>query len=568
MRRFGIVLFFLSLYIIIPGSQVSACQNVLATHFLEDNLAASGIVRGVLLDNDGINYTLRVEEYLLGERGENELLLQRESLALIEVSNQHEDYSIGCFYGLGNIHSDWAGYYFLNRNDNGTYDVIGDYPIIEGQVTYEVCAEEDYHGGYCFDTEHIQVTESEFRELINGLFPDRIAPYYPSNYDELRHRVLYITTENGTQYMLPIDSIVPVEYTPHPCDTPCHIYTPNQLNYVVDNNDGTLTIGDWHESLSGESLEFDPIIEAEAFTFSDNSQFILTRTGDAIELIELRNTMARYDGLRVSTQTIARWQYMAGDTVPIERFGELVAWSADGQSLVYWDAEGLWYFSFYNPTTLSLVIPMDELIAEREQFNSDVLDEPLIPSVLELSSDGRFIRYGNDEVWILLDIDSNIRYFRALISPDENHMVQVGTYNCIGSVCPVEECPVQMTSNGCDIYTVGQDTDIQAWAWLDEDMFAYVLCDDLDTERCGLYSYNFETAYPRTVIIEGTYFDVAFDRVYGLMAYVYGEFDLFIGRDEFDNSFLNFADSLDSPIADIQWGEPVWYTERWIEVDN
>ena len=85
-----------------------------------------------------------------------------------------------------------------------------------------------------------------------------------------------------------------------------------------------------------------------------------------------------------------------------------LVWSADSTALAYQDDRGIWYWNIFRDASPRLV-----LVTDRSK------------RLIDLSAYGHYLRYRQEDSWVLIDVEHGDAYERAVATPDERNIIFV-----------------------------------------------------------------------------------------------------------------------------------------------
>ncbi|GAB5492390.1 MAG: hypothetical protein Phog2KO_26050 [Phototrophicaceae bacterium] len=216
----------------------------------------------------------------------------------------------------------------------------------------------------------------------------------------------------------------------------------------------------------------------------------------------------------------------------------------------------------------SVLVP--ELVLEMGTLNPENSQAEIRPEILELSTTGRYIRYGTAQEWSLLDSVTGQVYDDALVTPDEIRLIQIAPEESISSTVDrtnIVTCPDTQTipypcSGGIGIsIPLSQSYQVQDIYWQSTSTLIVVTCQIEDASICDILNININPRgnFPRP---SGEYMnDYVYDADFGVMAWAVDDYFLHFNMNSRYGGF-DLSEYLDSPIASIEWGETLWYVER------
>lgn len=551
---------FLLLFIMIPTGSVLACTpGEIPPIVLEDIQDRSYFVKGMVIevDDGGFNAILRVDHYVVG-RGPAQLLIYRND-PVLSVVYRERNYDTGCLYG--GTTEPWTvgetGYFSLTRLRNGSYSVTNgygqDYYFTADQgMVYFLRDDPESDDPFMFSVEQLQA--DEFEALVMELNSSTETSLPDRSQGEPRRHLLYVTTQSGTDYLLPVDGTDAVML--EPCTENCRITSPDGSHYA-QSVDSTHLEFFYHYGLSQreDGVNLPVEVEGQAVLFSADSDFVLVWNEAVLSLYRITPTPEDSNGnilmygLGLRLDELATLALQTSSTVQAEQLHGYATWSTDSTTFAYGDAEGLWHFDFFEQTEPELILP---------------LQEGAIPPVLELSRSGRYLRYGDADEWVLLDVQTGKTYDDGVISPDEVHLALLDpeAFERPTSEAPGAgiQCLTPLRQN-CALVVRAQDVKIVEHVWTQDDTMFIAFCQTADRHICQtttrddrfdreviLSSRNLEHfTYP---ILDATY--EPHDKILSLLT---GDYELQLGgvQDRFE------VTGLDSPIESIEWGPTLWY---------
>lgn len=521
------------------------------------------LVKATVIDADdmGHNAVIRVENYYKGE-GPRLITVMRYPPAL-GAGAYVRGYDTGCLYrGRGHRWQKGSvGYFGLMSNGDGTFtDNNGGtahfYPV-DGIITYEEGATEGY---YVEIDDPLQITEEEFIEkmLEAGERNEPIAPldnglplFYPLM------RFLNITTENGTRYQLNPDRSVtelgedaPLAISPDGAHV-AHRVDENSISFQYIWRDYRDENGDFDDE------NFAQVKSGKAVAFSNDSNMVAVWDEQSLFIYMFFNHEEADYGNRMTIHEVASVDFENDDVIDLPD----VRWSAGGSTLVWEDGTLLWHWNLYEstePQQLSYQATLEELV------ETDV-------SLLSISTYGRYVQVGQSSEWILIDSETGEIYENALSSPDEHFLVFMEenyTPEAANLLCvpPLREtCSASAWSLSSDftftyqwnLFGVGGCTDsgcfISAQSWHPAiGGNGYSGGRDIDIGVTGLHQIAYDPQHSQPALLVDDY-------------YIYLEFidTYYVMEEEYRPylDILDLEDSLDSPIAHVEWGLPVFYDE-------
>ena len=382
-----IVLVLCLLFSALTSSNVWACTGrpyaTKMTHIDEFDLW----VRATVIDRDdrGYNAILKAEEYYKGE-GPRILVVKRHLPALASVTGLR-GYSNGCLGDGGGqeYRRGTSGFFGLKPNGDGTYT--------------------DWHFGsalfyardgivpYYDDYEWKEIAETDFVAKLLKL-GGRDAPVEPIFEEVQRYplmRYLMITTETGTRFQVNPDRSV----TPVPADAPIAM-SPDGAHWAYRLDEDTLGFGRPYQNQGEESVSYFKEISGRDLRFSNDSNMVAVWDDSQLSIYMFGNSGSGYLGGMMTMDQIALVELNASADQATR-----VIWSADSSSLAWQDESGIWRWNLYEEERPTLLFAGDDC------------------HLIDISSHGRYLRYGAARGWILHDSLTGARYVNALAAPGE-----------------------------------------------------------------------------------------------------------------------------------------------------
>ncbi len=567
-RAFVIVLV---LFLIGAGqfSSVWACSGY--PYFGIDDLPTMDLlVRATVIDADDRGYSavIYVEEYYKGS-GPRLLTVMRHPVAL-QSGAGIRGYDTSCLYsGVGSDYwmAGTRGYFGLKPNDDGTFtDYNGGsahfYPV-NGEIGYQEGATE----GFAVELDDaLSMSESEFIDLLLET-GGRVDPVLPDETEIQRYplmRWLDITTESGTRYQINPDRSV----RQLPEDYPIAI-SPDGAHTAFLVGDDTIAfryIWTTYSDTNWRGVALDPElltpleVAGQAVRFTSDSNFAAVWDAEQITIVILSNReewsvfeTGYGRGLRVDQIAHIPLTAPEDGTLPV------VQWSADGTTLAWHDGAGISLWNVFDASAPTH------------------LDVDAGNALIDVSQHGRYVRYGTPTDWTLLDTQTDTRYPMTIVSPDERFL---------GIVESAEEATADCAPplrSGCMVH-------IPALPWIEgehttriyspyrENLIIRATCPAETPDTCYYDGVSWTPAIGATSRVGGRLlgFDltdlrqIAYDPQYSQPALVIGDYMIalwFYGNHVLTEpryqpylDLLRLDAQLDSPIAHIAWGQPVFYS--------
>ncbi|MEP7292462.1 MAG: hypothetical protein ABI835_11800, partial [Chloroflexota bacterium] len=389
------------------------------------------------LDDEAQNAILRVESYLVGGTSSEFLLLVRNPPTIMDYILAGRSTGADCRGLLSDFQPNDEMYLFLDRNVDGSYEVTTTlfnpylYTFPDAEATVEVFLTGGYeNGGTVYedvanrDTGE-QVTEIQFLEIIAAeTNQSPVSPNMESPYP--LKAPLRITTAAGTEYILPIDGNPPVELTREllstmerdafievmlsdagRCETEgCRTYSPDRLNVAVQADANTIRFALGNQA-AGQSTLFSSASDAVAIW--NNCQLTIYSLGYP-RLLQEWFAVGEVNHVSLNPDTNC------------QSFADQAAWSPEGLSLAYTDAEGLWLWDIFTSEA-------------QPRLLISANDTAVIPRYF--SPGGRYLAVTQSSRRYTLDTVSGEELPDGVISPDDRLLL---SYDTAAEVSSLEIC--------------------------------------------------------------------------------------------------------------------------------
>ena len=529
-------------------------------HSLTESLERDVFVRGIVVQTDerGNNGILKVETYLKGS-GSQYLMLSRVAPALTAVHHKR-GYDTGCLYGGegDQLFLGQRAYYGLNRLSTGAYhDGSSQYfvpphewGIADGNaIFWDFDPDEEPES----PPEIQRLPIAEFEAMIVERLGTEPMPAFTGRLP--RQRLLEIKTESGQRYRLPLDNGDP--YPIENCDPICRVVSPDGSHYADLLEDGMIEFG-YPYAFEYESYDTygEPIVnyEGEAVLFSPTSDHVLVWDDDTLTIYGFYALRGSMYGAIMDVLPLTSIE-LNGENIPRH-----AAWSEDGTTIAYADGDGLWVFDFFNSGEPTQMVTWDDI------------DQAML-SILEVSSTGRFVRFGTMERWSLYDTETGNILPNILVSPDEKNLIRLDDMTQRPSIPGTEDdsielpCTVPLMPNCAGFAGIQGEVEIRSIEWESNHEIIIWYCLP-ETTRCFIRQHDLRRPpSTRPVVNQDVVSDrgrqiigLAYDPLDDVLALVVDDTTIRMG--EFSNSLeIDLTDKLDSPIMDIEWGDSLWYTE-------
>jgi hypothetical protein len=541
------ILLICSLFLLtmVSVSETYACSG--GAPFSAENLPSMDVIvyaTVVDVDDRGYNAVLRIDRYFKGQGRVYAAVMRWEPG--LEVASDVRGYSTGCWYDGGG--TQWIagseGYFALRDRGNGTFtDDIGyqtapHYFVNEGAI--QVYRHDDYS---TLETQSVP----QFEQLLLDVGEKAQASKPEGSSDYPLMRFLNITTESGTRYRLnPDRSLTPLD----PKNDPIAI-SPDGAHIAFRNGGDSIRL----------LYPFDPFLPVKVLgkriQFSPDSNLAAIWDERGLTIYIFDNYLHAGSGGQMSLQTVGIADLQTMDS---QQFAQ-VAWSGDSTTVVFQDARGLWSWNVFEQAEPTLIVPLYELGAF---------------SLLEASRSGRYVRYGDDAQWMLIDTETGERHPDAIASPDERNLIYINaenppptlfdlslmdeSYQHQSCTAPImESCPIVVQREG-----------FQQAFWYKHDQIGILKCGE---KFCSISSFSWDLCVNTAPSSQSYNWlpsirDLAYDEQNDEFVEIIGDYALKVGLfpQTLEYSIVfgtvrDFSEQLDSPIANIEWDQPIFYHE-------
>lgn len=507
----------------------------------------------ITVDDVRQNAMLSVDSYLFGGSGPEYLLFLQTDPVIVSRMTEGDPYG-ACNFFQPELHPGLAAYFFLTRRADGVYLSATQW----NDPNYYVFPDPDttitlYSQGEDGYIDHV-LTEDDFVSFITEFGASTVTePDSTSSFPRLAP--LKITTDMGTQYLLPVDSSIPIEATPDFLDemtVAVMFYDSTDWNedYFYESTcpgDGCVQVSpdgiNRAEQRGDEIVWFGGSAPGRTFQFSSTGDAIAIWHEDRIEFYTL-GWQKRDQPFREVTPLNS--VILAGniDDLPYQ-----AAWSPDGRIFSYSDADGLWSIDIYNPSS--------------EPVRLLATEEGVIPRALVYSPLGRYLRVQQGSERYTLDTASGEFHPDGLISPDDQILLAFDTQadEFEPQVCylaPERDCEPVITrilgGDGVETRVFTRYTQVQ---WRNRFSFIVTVC-ERDNEVDCIVNRIYNLGQHGFWYNDGPFWSEGYTFDYlatgDVLATVQNTFTLLINDEEID-----FSSSLDSEIASVEWLPSLFY---------
>lgn len=544
LRLVWIAFFVIALFTTFQLPSVKSCSGGLPPVSFADEVSSADYIvqaRIVQVDEAGANAILEVEEYLSGQSGPRFILWRatpRESTNWSQAGRFSGGSCSppGAFARLSLNFP--ALYFFLQREPMGSYAAFrvdfapsdyGDSDMSQTQI---------YIVDGAGDLQMVTIELSEYLQLVSDLVGEDPAEPLLNTPPPIVAPLL-LTTEGDVMWMLPVDGGPPVPWglqdtvaqivldgidDAGTCDTPdCQQISEDGITTVLQTDSQTITTNDGWQ------------VNGQAFLMSPTSDSVVVWNDCKLIVYGLHYPRFILGG-RIQPLNEQTLKPTSGTTC--SNLALNAAWSPDGRTLAYIDADGLWLWD----TLLTDVQPRLLLGSEGES----------LPIPVDFSPTGRHLRIQSSEGRFYLDLlHSEQRLPDGTISPDERLIVILSDSASSGKN---QICTINM--NRCqELYS---SAFVQEIIWLRDRQFIGWGCLPEQANECVL-DYWYPAMNP-----EDTYWDggwsrepaylVVYDYETDLLAILRDESTLIIGDQVYD-----LTGKLPAPIIDMEWMPALMY---------
>ena len=517
------------------------------------------------IDDAAVGEILQVDRYFKGSGGE--FLVRMPYGPALQAATHVRWYDTGCHYD-GRTDpprriNDF-GYLGLWLNSNGTVGVGLMYSPEDGFVVFY----REGDGG-------VALPVNEFEQLLLQL-SEQTQATEPQSKPYPLMRFLNITTESGERYRLnPDRSVTWLDPEKRPfaiSDDGSHV--------VFRLDDGLLglqylatskkPIAPWlHEQENGASDEDNWSNTARGLAgygwmhtvpglyaqFSPNSDFAAVQDKTRLAVYLLSSVIGGEFSVGYGHRMVVR--EVAGFDATWRTSEEQLplVWSANSTAIAYQDSHGIWLWNFIEQAEPQLVV--------EAQDGQELLD---------LSASGRYLRFGQPGDWTLLDLQTGDSWKDSLITPDESRLVHFVSDRPedVDQRQRLRQCSLPLISFPLVVVQsphtgVSSEEPPQEVFWHERDLLGLVYRYGFQSIR---WSYALEDVFCDLWICFGVNTPeiraFAYDSRYRQQAFAFEDtrigFDLREKDDYYDS--IDLSEYLDSPIVDLEWGQPIFYEGR------
>jgi hypothetical protein len=415
MRRLLILIVIISIGFIVQPASVYACSGPPTPLTWLDELS-DYLIYGRIIESDVVrqSHLIQVETYIKGGQGAEYIIINQNSPATTAGLFTGNLGGGDCNYYVPSPAQGEAFYMFVKRFEDGFYGQVGG---IFSPDYYQFPTEDSLHSVRLDDpasedssiTIGQEVNESQFLEIIaemTGDTPvtsDANAPF-PS------FQSLLVRSENGTQYVFPIDGGAIVQ----PDDeTLASYFAGYPGHYEIGASyceHGTI---ECRAELGASGVANLEIVEQGYSVMLDRFNFGIQSN----DLNKVDDVLLSANGVSYALWQGRQLQINYYDPIRLrdgyEVYGSAFsAWSDDGSLFAYSDDSGLWLYSVANADERRLLIETRE-------------NAQIPPYALEFSSSGRYLLAHVDGSNMIYDLASGRSIAGDAISPDERYRLDI-----------------------------------------------------------------------------------------------------------------------------------------------
>lgn len=550
--------------ILATAHQALACSYSREPVDIKWNTRHEFVVAAEVIDVDdvGIGTILKVQRYFKGAGGEYLAIMPYPPA--LPIAGRLRSYHTGCLY-TGQFYENWQQndlvYVGLDSNGDGTFSRGPFYHPQGENIEY-----------YTEEESEVSLPIAEFELLLLELNGLSAATEPLSNPFPLM-RFLHITTETGERYRLNPDRSL--------------TWLDPENDPIAISNDGTHVmfrldddqlgfqylaqikkpIAPWIEPVNNELNGFGRwpyegqftnngwlhAVNGSYGTFSPDSNLVAIQeeTRIAVHLfssVVLRGPASGF-GHRMAMEEIASHDVAWRSTKESP-----IVWSSNSKAFAYQNGQEIWLWNM-------LVDEKPQLVASVEA------DQELV----ELSATGRYVRYGNRKSWTLVDVLNGETWKDSLVTPDESRLVHFVSERAedfrqelerLGDCSlPKIGCPLvmwQSTETGIGSLDLPMDV-----FWHEPYQMGRVYPVGVESGSWSESLRRLPNVNPVELAYLPTVQAFAYDAEYRKPAFVFEDTRIGLDARKWGNyDSVDLSDYLDSPIVDLQWGQPIFYEGR------
>lgn len=561
-RFFIVVALLFTLYVLTDSTTARACSGY--PHFGVSNLPeADVLVKATVIDADdaGMNSILRVEEYYKGSG--NQLITVMRYAPSLQTSALVRGYDTGCLYsGTGDHY--WrrgtAGYFGLLKNSDGTYndDVNGTahFYVTNGVATYQEGATEGYAAE--FDkAKTISEKDLVAKMLEAGNRKSSVVPTVDKANRYPLMRYVRVTTKNGTHYQINPDRSVTKslnnDFIASSSDG-AHI-----ARRADENNIEIVAAWGYDVFVEGEKRRDRFItVPGQAAEFSSDNNLVAVWDAQKLTMYFLRNGSEEdyYASNLMTPVKVATHTFAKSNSNMLPK----VMWSANGSTLVWNEPNVIWHWNIFDKAA-----PQKFTVADPEF------------SLMDVSAFGRFILLEGSKELRLIDAQTGEVMMDTIHAPNELYLIKIvrTDQDDVEVEIMMEECAPPLRET-CVQRWQADPTRITRLFLYQMELLGIVSC-ERGIDDCTLIAESWHPAIRRNHSSGGRFLNIAisdfrsidYDVRYQKPVIQVGDYGVYFGmyadsrvNDENRRPYLDILDltgQIDSPIATLEWGQPVFY---------
>ena len=519
------------------------------------------------VDDRGFSAILKVHEYYKGE-GPEWLAVVRYPVGL-ETARRIRGYpTADCIYagsGTRLIHGQ-QGYYGLKSNGDGTFtDALGNaahYFFVDGEMDGEYYVDDP--DGFM---DEIVLSETEFMARLLEV-GGRESAVKPDQSEESRRplmRYLLVTLKNGERLRVNPDRSVSVLGDDYPI-----AISPDGAHTVYREGDDTLVFNYiLGEGLMPEYLRDQIKQPGQQAKFSPDSNMVAVWDHNHFAVYIYRDRGAPRD-----TDWSGGWypgmalEQAAVTDLQLDDSKDLtISWSANSSTVVWQDSRGIQRWNLFEEATPLAVPGASDVEANR---------------LVDVSRSGRYVSYRDGGAIRVYDSQTDELYDNAWVAPNESYVnLDTSSSDIEADERPYLACRAPMDENCANRPLNPDRSQVSEFPYLME-LIGGVFCGEPNGCRVFGSSWHPSTiltgaGYSGERMIDSILVDVrqvTYDPFYEQPAVLRGDFQveleflssgLFEGWFDMDEAslarldYVNLEDIVDSPIASIEWGQPIFY---------
>lgn len=546
----------------VPSLQVHACGGG-----ADDNIQSllertDYVVKADVISVDEVrqNAIVSVDTYLYGGAGPEYLVFLQTDPVIVTRMTEGDPYG-ACNFFQPELHPGLSAYFFLRHRPDGVYLTATQwndpnhyaFPDADTTITLYSQGEDGY-------VEHV-LNEDDFVAFVTEFGDSEVQP--PA--EDLpfpRLAPLKLTTDAGTDFVLPVDSDRPIQVTDEflremtiavmfydstgwyeryfgASDCPgegCVQVSPDGINRAEQRGGEVRWFGG---SARGRAFQFSATGDAIAIWHENQIEFYTLgwqKRDQPFQEVTLLNSVTL-----ITTET---------DDVPTQG-----AWTPDGRIFAYSDATGLWSLDVYNPSAQ----PM--LLMETE--------DGAIPVALIYSSLGRYLQVQAGRDRFILDTVSDERHPDGLVSPDDQILLAFDTQADVfePKICYLAPVRLCETIPSRVLYPSGGEprafTEYTQARWRNRFSFIVTICNRDDLEDCVINRFDNRGRHGQWY--DGNHFPSEGEGI--MFAYFAPNDTLAIVEDSaivrVNGEAFDFTAVFDGDIVDLEWLPSLFYSSSF-----